>query len=50
MAGSRARRALERLARVDLRPRARSRDRARADALGDDLLRAIDQGELILHF
>src|SRR3954471_8141687 len=50
MTGSRARRALERLARVDLRPRARAVDRAQSDRLGGDLLRAIERNELTLHF
>ena len=50
MTGSRARRALERLARVDLRPRARASDRARSDQLGADLVRAIEGSELMLHF
>jgi EAL domain-containing protein (putative c-di-GMP-specific phosphodiesterase class I) len=49
-AGSRARRALERLARVDLRPRARVTGAARSAELGTDLLQAVEHGELTLHF
>ncbi len=48
MASSRGRRALERLARIDLRHRAaRRRDTSLADI---ELLRAIERGELTLHF
>lgn len=50
MSGSRAGRALERLARVDLRPWARATDRAHADDMGADLVRALDREELSLHF
>ena len=48
MAGSRARRALERLARIDLNHRAARR--AGVDVLGEDLVRAIERSELALHF
>jgi EAL domain-containing protein (putative c-di-GMP-specific phosphodiesterase class I) len=49
-AGSRARRALERLARVDLRPKHRAAQGPRPNVDGADLLRAIKHGELTLHF
>ena len=53
MATSRARHALERLARVDLRPRHRADRRARpadSEPTSEDLLRAIERSELMLHF
>jgi EAL domain-containing protein (putative c-di-GMP-specific phosphodiesterase class I) len=50
MAGSRARRALERLARVDLRPKHRGAQGARPNLDGAELIRAIERSELTLHF
>ena len=50
MTRSRASRALEQLARIDLRPHARGAERTGADDMGDELVRALGRGDLSVHF
>jgi len=50
MTRSRAARALEQVARVDLRSRSRGVERSGVDDMGEELVRALGRGDLSVHF